>query len=1663
MKSSSSSCRPLQSLSQRLFTFKRTVAVVALAAVTSVAHAVVPMIMQGAADVTDYTNTPWTLQKTGTYTPGSPAGTGVVNWTVTVTKGTTTKSMLVGGYIDLINGTSSAVPLTGVVVNLQRVVGGDFATVSSDIADSIFGDAATTANVDPDLTYEGVPSFSENGASGSLSLTDTANNPFTLNGPVQTIPAHATRRIYFTATFDANVLNIPTGTALQIEVLANFPTSFVMPTLSYLSNTTMPAPVVANGSVTVLDPSITASGTVTTGSFSGLNQVLTQSGSFPLGVTVTSGVHGGTVCNTATLTSSSTTIPLVVNNVTLPSITIPGINLTKTDCQDVPPPPGGPKLTVDSVTSCSQVVTYDTTLFTSTNGPIVSATFNPPSGSTFPFGTTPVSYTATDSAGISASGTFLVNVIDSAPPVITPVANITVPATTGTCAANVTYSTTATDCNLASLTFSPVSGSSFPIGTSTVTITATDTAGHSSTSTFTVTVTDVVAPVVHTSNIQVNVTPGTCSANVNFAATADDCTSTAFIYSLSSTFSPAIVSGASFPIGTTTVYVKATDSSGNSSTGSFTVTVVDNEAPVITPVANITVGNDQGKCSAVVSYSTTANDCQLASLTFSPASGSEFPIGTTTVTITATDVSGNQSTKTFTVTVKDTEAPVVHVANIVMDSTPGTCGADVTFAATADDCSAVTFAYSLNATYSPAISSGAHFPLGTTTVYVKATDAQGNVSTATFTVTVVDIDAPVIVPIADINVPTDSGKCTAKVTFSTTATDCNLQSVTYSPASGTDFPIGTTTVFITATDTSGHETSSSFTVTVNDATAPILHVSNVVVNDANGDCGANADFSASADDCTQVSIVYSLSPSFDTVVTSGASFPSGTTIVYVKATDTSGNSSTGSFTVTVTDTTAPVLTVGDVTVNNIPGTCAALVTFAATADDCSQVTLTYSLNATFTAPVVSGASFPIGTTKVYVKATDASGNVATSSFNVIVLDTDAPVLTVSNVTVNNMPGVCNANVNFSATANDCSGATIIYSLNSTFSPTISSGANFPLGTTVVYVKATDGAGNIATGSFTVTVKDAEAPVLHLTNITTTSIIGNCGASVAFAAAADDCSSVTFIYSLSSTFSSTIASGYNFPVGTTTVYVKATDAAGNTSTGTFTVTVNPGGISLTISNITTNVIPGTCAANVTFNATTTSCSSVTVIYSLSSTFSPTIPSTSSFPVGTTTVYAKATDTSGKTATTSFTVTVVDNQAPVITAPSITTSVTPGTCTANVAFNVTTVDCKPVTLTYSLSSTFSPTIASGASFPIGTTTVYVKATDSNGNVSTKTFTVTVVDNQAPVITAPNITVNNDLNTCGAKVTFTATATDCSAYTLVYSLSSTCSPTISSGTTFPVGTTAVYVKATDAFGNTSTKSFTVTVKDAQAPTITSPLTNLNLQVDCGKCYATFCYTPKATDNCAGAVTVTVSPASGTHLAAGTTTTITVTATDSAGNSISKTFTVKVGACPPTQTTYTQGGWGTCPAGNNPGTLLAKYFSYVYPSGLTVGGTYTVKFTSASAIANALPLTGTPAALTKSYTNPTSGNTFESQVIALKLNVDFSAKGLMPINQGSLGNMKVVSGKLAGYTVTQVLALCNKVLGGTTSALPSGVSISDLTSICDSINGNFDNGTVNLGYLTY
>src|SRR2546423_3678461 len=77
--------------------------------------------------------------------------------------------------------------------------------------------------------------------------------------------------------------------------------------------------------------------------------------------------------------------------------------------------------------------------------------------------------------------------------------------------------------------------------------------------------------------------------------------------------------------------------------------------------ADITVSNDLHNCGAVVGYATPTltGTCTGFTITTNHASGSFFPVGTTTVTATAKDQANHTSTCTFTVKVNDTEAPII--------------------------------------------------------------------------------------------------------------------------------------------------------------------------------------------------------------------------------------------------------------------------------------------------------------------------------------------------------------------------------------------------------------------------------------------------------------------------------------------------------------------------------------------------------------------------------------------------------------------------------------------------------------------------------------------------------------------------------------------------------------------------------------------------------------------------------------------------------------------------------------------------------------------------------------------------------------------------------------------------------------------------------------------
>ena len=198
-------------------------------------------------------------------------------------------------------------------------------------------------------------------------------------------------------------------------------------------------------------------------------------------------------------------------------------------------------------------------------------------------------------------------------------------------------------------------------------------------------------------------------------------------------------SGSTFPLGATAVTCSASDFAGNTGYSRFTVLVLDRTAPALTGPGNLTV-EATGPSGTAVSFVTTASDLVSGPLvaTCLPASGSVFPLGTTTVTCTATDYAGNTASLTFTVTVRDTTPPAVAVPRDITAEATGLFGAPVTFAVSASDVVSGAVAVSCL----PA--SGAMFPLGTRTVNCRAVDAAGNWGSGSFMVTVVDTTPPII-------------------------------------------------------------------------------------------------------------------------------------------------------------------------------------------------------------------------------------------------------------------------------------------------------------------------------------------------------------------------------------------------------------------------------------------------------------------------------------------------------------------------------------------------------------------------------------------------------------------------------------------------------------------------------------------------------------------------------------------------------------------------------------------------------------------------------------------------------------------------------------------------------------------------------------------------------
>jgi hypothetical protein len=232
-------------------------------------------------------------------------------------------------------------------------------------------------------------------------------------------------------------------------------------------------------------------------------------------------------------------------------------------------------------------------------------------------------------------------------------------------------------------------------------------------------------------NITQNNDPGQCGAAVTYQATATD--------NCSATVSYSIAPGSFFPVGTTTVTATATDPAGNQSSCSFTVTVVDNEAPSITCPPNVTVACVRDIPAPNTSLVSASDNCAVASITHdgdvSTGTGCAGDPRIVTRTYRATDIYGNSATCTQTLTAEAT--PVVATASadvVVFPQIADSACATISVTASGG-CPGYTYQWSNGFTGTSQVVC----PTVTTTYYVTVTDAQNCSDVDSVTVCAIDL------------------------------------------------------------------------------------------------------------------------------------------------------------------------------------------------------------------------------------------------------------------------------------------------------------------------------------------------------------------------------------------------------------------------------------------------------------------------------------------------------------------------------------------------------------------------------------------------------------------------------------------------------------------------------------------------------------------------------------------------------------------------------------------------------------------------------------------------------------------------------------------------------------------------------------------------------------
>ncbi|WP_372754518.1 immunoglobulin-like domain-containing protein [Mariniflexile sp.] len=885
---------------------------------------------------------------------------------------------------------------------------------------------------------------------------------------------------------------------------------------------------------------------------------------------------------------------------------------------------------------------------------------------------------------------------------------------------------------------------------------------------------------------------------------------------------------------------RVTDDCNNSIDVTQTITIDDATAPVITLIG----ANPQilESCDSYVELGANVSDCESGlTVTINDTNVNMNIPGNYTVTYNVTDSAGNSATEvTRTVTVQDTTAPVITLIGAnpqILES----CDSYVELGANVSDCES-----GLTVTINDS-DVNMNIP-GNYTVTYNVTDSAGNSATeVTRNVTVQDTTAPVITLIGAN--PQILESCDSYVELGANVSDCESGLTVTINDSDVNMNIpGNYTVTYNVSDSAGNSaTEVTRTVTVQDTTAPVITL-----------IGANPQILESCDSYVELGATVSDCESGLTVTINDSdvnmNIPGNYTVTY-NVTDSAGNSATEvTRTVTVQDTTAPVI--DNTNTANIEIECGvgdtetALTNWlnnnagATATDSCSSVTWSNNYGDDDTVKCDNGAI------TVTFTARDPYGNFATTTATYLIKDTDNPTITTSasNLTVecDGAGNIGDLNTwlsnNGGALASD-SCSTVTWSNNFT---TLSDDCGETGSATVIFT-ATDACGNTTSTSAVFTITDTTNPIIDVPqDVTVECISDTSSVNTGVATATDSCGNVTITQSDSSQAGS---------CGNTVIITRtwtATDECGNsTSADQIITTQDTTAPTLIIpANATVECTADTSSAATGVATATDACGNVTITQSDSS---------QAGSCGNTVIITRtwtATDECGNAASADQIITTQDTIAPIID----------NTNTANIEIEcgigntetaltnwlmnnagaTATDSCGDVTWTNNYGSDDSVKCDNGA------ITVVFTARDACGNTSTTTATYLVKDNTPP-------TVNTIPGSLDATLECSDTTGISDALGLVPTASDDCSTAalilVSDVTTADDNCASAYVRIrtwnfADGCGNTSeTFTQTIVVQDTTAPIITTAPGSLDTTLECSddsgitNALALF---PMATDNC-------------------------------------------------------------------------------------------------------------------------------------------------------------------------------------------------------------------------